>query len=189
MQKFSQPCQRRGNFHSPKKKWTPEEDQLLMNAVKNFPDMKWSSLATQIPGRNGKQCRERWFYMLNPSNDNSPWTNEEDRLLFSLQKNSPNNWAKHATLLKGRSSMAIKNRWRWLKRHHFNPSFSENTDLQIAKAEKEDADDWSPKPLFRKATIELPHPPQLFIEKDLNYDSFSSGHNIKELLSIANMLN
>lgn len=47
--------------------------------------VKWSEIAASIPGRMGKQCRERWFNHLNPELTKAPWTDEEDGILFHAQ--------------------------------------------------------------------------------------------------------
>ncbi len=39
--------------------WTPEEDEIITNCILNGTT-KWSEIALKIPGRIGKQCRERW---------------------------------------------------------------------------------------------------------------------------------
>ncbi|KAI8801874.1 hypothetical protein BJ742DRAFT_835275 [Cladochytrium replicatum] len=41
--------------------WTPEEDELLTGLVERFGKRKWTQIASQIPGRTDKQCRQRWF--------------------------------------------------------------------------------------------------------------------------------
>jgi hypothetical protein len=42
-----------------KKSWTKEEDQILTRIVQNNGAQRWSNVAAQLPGRAGKQCRER----------------------------------------------------------------------------------------------------------------------------------
>jgi len=39
--------------------WTEEEDLVLMECVKQFGAQTWSQIASHLPGRIGKQCRER----------------------------------------------------------------------------------------------------------------------------------
>jgi hypothetical protein len=41
--------------------WLAEEDALLRELVKEVGAKKWSVIAESIPGRAGKQCRERWL--------------------------------------------------------------------------------------------------------------------------------
>ena len=42
-----------------KKSWTKAEDQILTDIVTRNGAQRWSSVAAQLPGRAGKQCRER----------------------------------------------------------------------------------------------------------------------------------
>lgn len=39
--------------------WTEEEDNTVRRLVAQMGTKKWSQLATHLPGRLGKQCRER----------------------------------------------------------------------------------------------------------------------------------
>lgn len=41
------------------RKWTPEEDQLMMDLVAEHGTRQWNRIGLKLPGRNGKQCRER----------------------------------------------------------------------------------------------------------------------------------
>ncbi|KAJ1906523.1 myb-like DNA-binding protein bas1 [Coemansia sp. IMI 209127] len=46
----------------PSSRWTPEEDELLKHAVKQFgEDRQWVKVAQQVPGRSNLQCRQRWL--------------------------------------------------------------------------------------------------------------------------------
>lgn len=47
--------------------------------------VKWSRVAVLLPGRLGKQCRERWFNHLDPSVKKTEWTPHEDEVLFNAQ--------------------------------------------------------------------------------------------------------
>lgn len=38
-----------------------------------------------LPGRLGKQCRERWFNHLDPTVKKTEWTPHEDEVLFNAQ--------------------------------------------------------------------------------------------------------
>lgn len=47
--------------------------------------MKWSLVADLLPGRLGKQCRERWLNHLDPAVKKTGWTSDEDEVIFHAQ--------------------------------------------------------------------------------------------------------
>ena len=46
-----------------------------------FGAKNWSYIAQALPGRIGKQCRERWHNHLSPLVDKNEWTEEEDKAI------------------------------------------------------------------------------------------------------------
>ncbi|XP_057507924.1 transcription factor MYB3R-3-like isoform X2 [Actinidia eriantha] len=55
--------------------WTKTEDELIIELFsKKHGNHKWSEIAKSLPGRIGKQCRERWYNHLNPEINRTPWT-------------------------------------------------------------------------------------------------------------------
>ncbi len=63
--------------------WTDEEDKKVAELVGKFGAKKWSLIAQHLPGRIGKQCRERWHNHLNPDINKQPWSLEEDRNILT----------------------------------------------------------------------------------------------------------
>jgi len=91
--------------------WTQEEDQKLIAWVKKQGPGKWAQAANMIPGRSGKQCRERWFNNLNPDVRKGNWTTAEDELIFQLYQKYGSSWSKIAKYVPGRTENSIKNRF------------------------------------------------------------------------------
>lgn len=124
-------------FHKPKAKWSPEEDKLLISAVEANGPTKWDQIAKNIEGRTGKQCRERWLANLDPKINSSPFTRDEDELIIHLHGKYGNQWKKISGFIIGRTDIAIKNRWRSLRRkmlciENYNSSKnSDSTSLDI----------------------------------------------------------
>nr|CCA15827.1 myblike DNAbinding protein putative [Albugo laibachii Nc14] len=115
--------------------WTIEEDNKLKGLVANVI-RNWGHVASMIPGRTSKQCRERWCNHLDPSINKGSYSEEEDRIILEMQAKLGNRWSVIAQHLKGRTEDAVKIRWKSLKRGHLS-SYKEYRDKQDDGSSKE----------------------------------------------------
>ena len=125
--------------------WTREEDEMIITFVRTYGCRSWTKLAKMLPGRIGKQCRERWMSHLNPDISRGPWTPAEDYQLLVLHEQFGNSWSKIAALMPTRADNMIKNRW--------YSTISKKTKAELAAAVGEPV----PKE-FAKPEVVLPKP-------------------------------
>jgi Myb-like DNA-binding domain len=84
--------------------WTDDEDKILQKTVEVVGARHWSKIAVHLPGRAGKQCRERWHNHLNPQILKTAWTLREDHIILTAQadRDTMNRWSAMAKQLPGR---------------------------------------------------------------------------------------
>ncbi|KAL2548399.1 Myb-related protein 3R-1 [Forsythia ovata] len=104
--------------------WSKEEDEVIIDLVNKFGPKKWSTIAQHLPGRIGKQCRERWHNHLNPGINKEAWTQEEELALIRAHQIYGNKWAELTKFLPGRTDNSIKNHW--------NSSVKKKLDMFLA---------------------------------------------------------
>lgn len=89
--------------------WQPEEDEMIVEL--RSEGLKWYEIAERLPGRIGEHVRERYVNYLDPCLKRSPWTAEEDQILFREQRRVGNKWTEISRFIPGRSENSVKNRW------------------------------------------------------------------------------
>ena len=92
-----------------KLKWSDLEDKMLHKWVAKNGPAKWASCALMIPGRIGRQCRDRWMNVLDPGLKVGDWSDAEQLNMFELMKDHLVSWRKISNGLIGRTENSIKN--------------------------------------------------------------------------------
>lgn len=103
-----------------KRKFTQEEDSKICHFVKIHGAKDWNIIAKNVPGRTGRQCRDRYQNYLFPGFFNGQWAKEEDDLLYEKYRLYGNKWSKITQFFPNRSSNSIRNRMKYLKRKIYN---------------------------------------------------------------------
>lgn len=104
------------NRHKAKAKFSPDDDEKLKEAVKQFGTSNWELVASSMPNRNARQCRDRWYYFHAPNICTEPWTQQEDEQLLHFYETFGARWVHISHYFHGRTDTHIKNRWLVLQR-------------------------------------------------------------------------
>ncbi|XP_058709772.1 snRNA-activating protein complex subunit 4 isoform X1 [Poecile atricapillus] len=93
--------------------WTPEEDAMLMAAVKKYGEKDWYKIRTEVPGRSDAQCRGRYLKALHWDVKKGRWSlEEEEKLIELVQKHGLGHWSKIASELPHRTSSQCLSKWK-----------------------------------------------------------------------------
>jgi hypothetical protein len=111
-----------------KRKFTEDEDALLLHLVSIHGAHDWKTIAWHMSGRTVRQCRERFKYYLHPGIERRPWTPDEDRLLLDRYDAMGPRWAQLALQFDGRTDIDIKNRYHRIRRGMERPADEISTD-------------------------------------------------------------
>lgn len=96
-----------------KKKFTKEEDSKICQLVNQYGAKNWDQIAKNVPGRTGRQCRDRYHNYLIPGFFNGEWTKEEDDLLNEKVNLMGCQWSKMMKYFPRRSANSLRNRWNY----------------------------------------------------------------------------
>ncbi|NXC13477.1 SNPC4 protein, partial [Corythaeola cristata] len=136
--------------------WKPEEDAMLLAAVKKYGERDWYKIRTEVPGRSDAQCRDRYLKALHCDVKKGKWSLEEEEQLIELvQKHGLGHWSKIASELPHRTGSQCLSKWKLMigskkkrsrptKRRHMqessssSESSSEDVELDLADSSEEE---------------------------------------------------
>lgn len=95
------------------KKLSEEEDELLKAIVLKLGPKNWRLIASLMPGRTKRQCRDRYVNYLAPGFIRAQWTDEEDELLAKKFIQYGSKWSQIRSFFPNRTSNDIKNRFNY----------------------------------------------------------------------------
>jgi hypothetical protein len=101
--------------------------------VEQFGPDSWEEVSHRVPGRNARQCRDRYNNYLLGTLVANPWTPEEDLIICQKFREIGPHWVQIAMLLNGRSGNHVKNRWH---KHLSKREKSSLTAQKVADLEK-----------------------------------------------------
>ena len=81
---------------SKRRPWCAEEDLHLKGLVDQHGIKSWAIIASFLPQRNGKQCRERWRHHLRPGLTKGEWTAEEEEEIWTRVLEFGTKWVRRA---------------------------------------------------------------------------------------------
>jgi hypothetical protein len=114
-----------------RKVFRQEEDDQLASLVETYGTRCWDLIASHMPGRTARQCRDRWKFYVCPSVNRAPWTPEEDRLLLKKHHEIGGKWCVLCKFFQNRSLNNIKNRWNSVIRKVRAFNMDENCDTDF----------------------------------------------------------
>ncbi|NXM03352.1 SNPC4 protein, partial [Tyrannus savana] len=154
--------------------WTPEEDAMLLAAVKKYGEKDWYKIRTEVPGRSDAQCRDRYLKALHWDVKKGKWSLEEEEQLIELvEKHGLGHWSKIAAELPHRTGSQCLSKWKLMigskkkrsraaKRQHVeetsssSESSSEDVELDLADNSEEEEEEEEMPSKTSKEECELP---------------------------------
>ena len=119
-------------------RWTKEEDEALVAAVKLHGNRNWFKVKSYVKGRTDVQCRERWANVLDPSLNMGPWTVEEDEKLEAIVSTlGLGKWSQVAAEMTSRTDNQCWRRWKSLhSEDHKLDRRNRKRKVEVCKVEK-----------------------------------------------------
>ena len=90
--------------------WTRVE-YIILKDKRALCGQNWELIATHLPGRQGKQCSNRYVNYIDSDLKKGQWTDYKESLLILLYERHGNQWSNIAKCMEGRSENDNCNHW------------------------------------------------------------------------------
>lgn len=92
------------------KKWTKEEDELLISLAERFGEKNWKEISKSFFNKNSLQCFSR-YKRIRPGIIKGSWKKEEDKKIIDLVNKHGKSWSKISKILGTRNGKQIRDRY------------------------------------------------------------------------------
>ena len=92
------------------RKWTREEDELLIVLAEKFNEKHWKEISKRFVNKNSLQCFSR-YKRIRPGIIKGSWKKEEDLKILNLVEKHGKSWSKIAKLFGSRNGKQIRDRF------------------------------------------------------------------------------
>lgn len=150
-----------------RRKFSHEEDEKLRTLVQTYGESDWHNLASQMEGRNARQCRERWKHYLSPKVSTGPWTEAEDQLLNEKYNEYGSQWARISKFFLHRTDITVKNRWISLHGKSKKEQMLQQQQMQMQQQEE-------PQEANIEAPMQEEESPTLQMKEDKNVEQIEN---------------
>lgn len=93
-----------------RKPWNKEDDDKLLGLIE-VHGKDWAKIAEEIPGKSGKQVRERYLNTLDPTINKEKWSKQEDKIILTMYYQIGSKWSDISKMLNNRPENMVKNRF------------------------------------------------------------------------------
>lgn len=92
------------------KKWTREEDEMLISLADQFREKQWKEISKRFSNKNSLQCFSR-YKRIRPGIVKGSWKKEEDLQIIELVLRHGKAWSKISKILGTRNGKQIRDRF------------------------------------------------------------------------------
>ncbi len=125
------------------KKWTREEDEMLIGLADQFREKQWKEISKRFANKNSLQCFSR-YKRIRPGIVKGSWKKEEDLQIIELVLRHNKSWSKISKILGTRNGKQIRDRYiNVLDPEIRKGKFTEEEDRKLVQLYKQNGPKWA----------------------------------------------